>query len=299
MILVLGEILFDLFPGNKRIGGAPFNFAFHLKKLGFPVRFVSRVGEDVLGREILNFLTQHQFDLTDIQIDPNHDTGTVKVTMADHGHAFTITPDTAWAHLAFDRGLSTLLQQPCDLLYFGSLVQHTPTGHQLIQRVIHRKRPETKVFCDINLRPDSYTPAIIKNSLGAADILKLNQEELKEISDIVNVNDGQTAEQTIDQLMAFHDLELIVLTLGSLGSQWITRKKTYHSPPLSMKKVVDTVGAGDAYAAVSAAGWLKKLPIDTIMGLAGEFAGHICGIKGALPEDERIYNDFRQRIQKR
>jgi sugar/nucleoside kinase (ribokinase family) len=83
------------------------------------------VGKDALGREILYFLKQHQFDLTDIQSDPDHDTGTVKVTMADHGHAFTITPDTAWAHLVFDEGLSTLLQQSCDLLYLEALSSTT------------------------------------------------------------------------------------------------------------------------------------------------------------------------------
>jgi fructokinase len=105
--------------------------------------------------------------------------------------------------------------------------------------------------------------------------------------------------ETMGPFMTAHNLKLIILTLGSLGSHWITREKSHSCPPLSLKKVVDTVGAGDAYAAVSAAGWLKKLPIDTIMGLASEFAGHICGIKGALPEDERIYNDLRQRIQKR
>ncbi len=99
--------------------------------------------------------------------------------------------------------------------------------------------------------------------------------------------------------MAAHDLKSIILNMGSLGSQWITREKHYHCTPFPLENVVDTVGAGDAYAAISAAGWLKKLPVDTIMGLASEFAGYICGIEGALPEDESIHNDFRQRIQKR
>ena len=177
MILVIGEILFDLFGNNKKLGGAPFNFAFHLKKLGFQVRFVSRVGEDALGREILYFLKQHQFDLTDIQIDPNHDTGTVKVTMSHEGHAFTITPDTAWAHLVFDRGLSTLLQQYCDLLYFGSLIQHSKKGITLIQKVMSQKQSGTTVFCDLNLRPGFYGPGVIKAALRASDILKLSREE--------------------------------------------------------------------------------------------------------------------------
>ncbi|MBC8439358.1 MAG: carbohydrate kinase [Deltaproteobacteria bacterium] len=297
MILVIGEILFDLFADNKKLGGAPFNFAFHLKKLGFPVRFISRVGKDALGREILYFLKQHQFDLSDIQIDPDHDTGTVKVTMSHEDHVFAITPDTAWAHLSFDRGLSTRLQQSCDLLYFGSLIQHSENGTALIQKVMRQKQSGTTVFCDLNLRPGFYGPAVIKAVLKASDILKLNCEEWLEFSDI-RISETLNRE-IMSPFMTANDLELIILTLGSLGSQWITREKSHSCPPLSLKKVVDTVGAGDAYAAVSAAGWLNKLPIDTIMDLAGEFAGHICGIKGALPEDEHIYNDVRQRIQKK
>ncbi len=297
MILVIGEILFDLFGDNKKLGGAPFNFAFHLKKMGFPVRFVSRVGKDTLGREILYFLKQHQFDLSDIQTDPDHDTGTVTVTMSHESHTFTITPDTAWAHLAFDRRLSSLLKQSCDLLYFGSLIQHSKTGMALIQKVMGQKQSGTTVFCDLNLRPGFYDPGGINAVLRASDILKLSREEWLEIP---GMSGGETLNrETMGPFMAAHDLELIVLTLGSLGSQWITRKKNHFHPPHSLEKVVDTVGAGDAYAALSAAGWLEKLPIETIMNLASEFAGHICGIKGALPEDDRIYNDFRLRIQKK
>ncbi len=297
MILVIGEILFDLFGNTKKLGGAPFNFAFHLKKLGFPVRFVSRVGKDVLGREILYFLKHHEFDLTDIQTDPDHDTGTVNVTMSHEGHTFTITPDTAWAHLDFDRGLSSLLRQSCDLLYFGSLIQHSEKGRTLIQNIMDSKHPGTTVFCDLNLRPGFYDPGVIKAVLGASDILKLNREEWQEISDI-NISDTLNR-KIMGPFMTTHDLELIILTLGSLGSQWITRENTHHCPSPSLKKIVDTVGAGDAYAAVAAAGRLNNLPIDTAIGLAGEFAGYICGIKGALPEDESIYNDVRRRIQNR
>jgi len=297
MILAIGEILFDLFPNNKRIGGAPFNFAFHLKKLGFPVRFVSRVGNDELGKEILYFLQQHQFDLQDIQIAPDHDTGTVMVTMSNNEHAFTIIPDTAWTHIAFDDGVSNLLQQSCDLLYFGSLIQNSKNGFQLIQKVINQKKAGTKVFCDINLRPDSYNMAIIEASLEAADIFKLNQEELKKISSDIT-NDKNKTEKNIATLMRSHKLELMILTLGSHGSQWITHEKKYQYSTIPQTILVDTVGAGDAYAAISAAGWLKGLPIERIMDLASDFAGYICTIKGALPEDEKIYNEFRKRIQK-
>ena len=298
MILVLGEILFDLFPRFRRIGGAPFNFAFHLKKLGFPVRFISRVGADALGREILSFLSRHQFDLNDIQIDPIHDTGTVKVTMSEKEHAFTIILDTAWAHIAFDERLINLLQEPCELVYFGSLVQHSENGFQLIQRVMNQKKTGTRIFCDINLRPDSYNQAVVKASLAAADILKLNQDELKKVLS-ETMTDNHMAEEIMDQLMRSHELELIILTLGSHGSQWVSQGKKYQCDTVAQTALVDTVGAGDAYAAISAAGWLNKLPIETIMGLASEFAGYICTIKGALPEDERIYTELKERIQTR
>jgi fructokinase len=298
MILVLGEILFDLFPRFRRIGGAPFNFAFHLKKLGFPVRFVSRVGADALGREVLSFLSRHLFDLNDIQIDPGHDTGTVKVTMSEKEHTFTIIADTAWAHIAFDERLVTLLHKPCDLLYFGSLIQHSEKGFQLIQRVMNQKKTGTRVFCDINLRTDSYNQAVIKASLAASDILKLNQDELKKISSKTKT-DNHTADKIMDQLMQSHELELIILTLGSHGSQWVCLGKKYQCTTVAQTQLVDTVGAGDAYAAISAAGLLKGLPIETIMGLASEFAGYICTIKGALPEDEQIYTEFKRRIQKK
>lgn len=301
MILSIGEILFDLFPDQKRIGGAPFNFAFHLKKLGFPVRFVSRVGNDEFGKEILSFLQQHQFDVKDIQRDPDHDTGTVMVEMSNNDHAFTIIPDTAWAHIAFDDGLSNLLQQSCNLVYFGSLVQHNKNGFQLIQNVMNQKNTGTKVFCDINLRPDSYDMATVKASLDAADILKLSQEELKEVSsDTISdtVGDKNKTKKSVDVLMRSHKIELMILTLGSHGSQWITREKKYQSSTTPQTTLVDTVGAGDAYAAISAAGWLAGLSIETIMDLASDFAGYICTIQGALPEDEKIYNEFRKRIKK-
>ena len=177
-----------------------------------------------------------------------------------------------------------------------SKLHHSKKGSTLIQTVMGQKQSRTTVFCDLNLRPGFYDPAVIKTTLRASDILKLSREEWLEISGI-RISETLNSETT-GPFMTAHDLELIVLTLGSSGSQWITREKSHPCPPFSLEKVVGTVGAGDAYAAVSAAGWLKKLPIDTIMSLASEFAGHICGIKGALPEDERIYNDYRQRIQK-
>ncbi|MCF8076583.1 MAG: carbohydrate kinase [Desulfotignum sp.] len=296
MILVTGEILFDLFENRRQLGGAPFNFAFHLKKMGFDVRFVSRVGNDDFGKEIVDFLAGHQFDTSDIQIDSVLSTGTVQVEVTENGHAFTITENAAWDRIEFDHRMRSLLAKSPDLLYFGSLVQRTEPGQALIHRILEHKPPETRVFCDINLRPASYTNKVIQTCLAAADILKLNQEELTaSAGDTAGVG---TAAQTAAarDLMAEHPISRTILTLGLDGSTWITSDTVRHCPAAPVHQIKDTVGAGDGYAAMSAAGLLKKLPVNVCMDLASEFAAHICTLEGALPKDEHIYRKFNQRM---
>ena len=297
MILVIGEILFDLFPDVKRMGGAPFNFAFHLKKLGFPVRFVSRVGTDPSGREILDFLKTHGFPPEDIQTDPRHDTGMVQVTLGENQtHEFTILPHAAWDYLVYDNHLASLLDQSPELLYFGSLIQRGERGKNLIQEIMEQKPDHTRVFCDINLRPRSYSPDTIRTCLKAADILKLNDAELTEISGI----DSQDSEvqYRIEEFMIAHGIGTVILTLGSRGSQWITKSGSHRVDPSSFSQdILDTVGAGDAYASLSAAGLLKGLPVNKTAGLAHEFASRICGIRGALSQDPKLYLEFSKRLE--
>ncbi len=295
MILVLGEILFDLFPTYKRIGGAPFNFAFHLKGLGFPVRFISRVGNDTHGKEILDFLEQNKFDTNDIQRDTDHATGTVTIALDNDGsHTFSIISDTAYDHIAFDARMEALCHSPWDLLYFGTLIQRTQNGANLVQKVLSKKQGKAVGFCDINLRPGCYTKTSLEASLRAADILKLNQEELEEIC---NKERKQTLEEQVTQLIKTHSLDLVILTLGELGSQWFTEKRCHKAPATKDQPIIDTVGAGDAYAAMAVAGQLSGLSDAAAMELAREFAGNICGFKGALP-DKDIYQKFKRRLKK-
>lgn len=296
MILVTGEILFDLFENRRQLGGAPFNFAFHLKKLGFDVRFVSRVGNDDLGKEILDFLAAHQFETSDIQIDSVLPTGTVQVDVTENGHAFTITENTAWDRIELDHRMMSVLTRSPDLVYFGSLVQRTEPGQTLIHRILEHKPPGTRVFCDINLRPASYNAAVIQTCLSGADILKLNQEELTEAAG-ETAGTGTAAQETAARgLMTEHRIRRIILTLGPDGSTWITSDTVRHCPAAPVRQIKDTVGAGDAYAAMSAAGLLKKLPVNVCMDLASEFAAHICTQEGALPKDDHIYREFNQRM---
>ena len=296
MVLVIGEILFDIFSAHKCIGGAPFNFAFHMKKLGFPVKFISRVGDDHLGREILDFLALHGFNLEDIQIDQDYPTGSVTVDMSSKsGHSFIIAKNTAYDHINYDEIKRLLSRCPPDILYFGTLIQRTRNSFEQFQKLLSQKSPQTISFCDINLRPGCYTEQTIKASLNAADILKLNTDELAEL--MPGSGDMAAHKVLAQKLMKAHCIETIILTKGEKGSRWFTADRDYKGLPESSSEIIDTVGAGDAYAAMSVAGILKNLPVEWILSFASRFAAHVCGVQGALIQDSAIYREFKKKLE--
>ncbi len=293
MILTIGEILFDLFPQGRQLGGAPFNFAYHLKQMGLPCRFISRVGQDAMGKDIHGFLSTSGFDLSDVPMDPNRPTGTVRVSLTDKGPLFTITPNTAWEQLDFEAHRSDLLYPEPDMVYFGSLIQKSAKGRSFVERMMGELPRHTRVFVDLNLRPGSDRDSIIDFSLASAHILKLNWEEMVRIW-AININ-GPRLDHAIRHQMASHGLDLVILTLGSHGSLWVDRNDCWEYESTPPPKLRNTVGAGDAYSAVCAAGILRGLPPLETMELASRFAGTICGSPGALPEHPDIYRYFRQK----
>ncbi len=296
MILVLGEILFDIFPDAEKIGGAPFNFAFHLKMLGFDVRFFSRVGQDDLGDRIRGFVEENQFDIRDIQTDPVHPTGTVRITLDEEGdHTFSIVKNTAYDHMVYDERLAAASHDRWRLFYTGTLIQRNANNAGLVQKILKHKPRQAFCFCDINLRPGCYASQSIRASLDQADVVKLNHEEMEEI---LGVNDSDPdLVKKIRAFMAEHSVCQTILTSGDRGSRWITPQISCQSRLAeNSRSIKDTVGAGDAYAAVSAAGILTGLSPQKTIHLAQEFAGRICEIKGALPKDRSIYKDFKRRL---
>lgn len=296
MILVIGEILYDLFPSYKRIGGAPFNFAFHLKQLGFEVRFVSRVGMDELGNEILAFLSGHGFDPNDIQVDTDRPTGRVEVTMTQNGsHSFNILENMAYDRLEYSGRLAELCLSKPRAAYFGTLAQRAEHGRNTVMKMISTLPPATLKFCDINLRPGCWIPSIVNESMAAANIVKLSHEEL----DTLMPDTKMPMEKRATALLHRSGLKRIMVTLGDRGSFWATTRQGIirspeqtDSPIPSPIKIADTVGAGDAYAAMAAAALLLRIPDAQAMAAAHEFASAICGIKGALPPDPSFYTPF-------
>jgi fructokinase len=287
MIIVIGEILVDCFADYERIGGAPFNFAYHLKRMGWPVRFISRIGNDAYGDKILGFLEQAGFSARDIQTDRTHATGKVAVALDGRGiPEFTICEDAAYDYIdpppPEEPGGG-----PVEMVYYGSLAQRTAGGFDRIGAFLDQIPPETLRFCDINLRPPHIRDAAVTASLKRVDMLKLNEEELTRIGELCR---GPANSDDIPPwLTKSFGISAVAVTRGERGSSLYRPRRTTHSPPVRVERIVDTVGAGDAYAAVLAAGTLMHLPDDEILGLATRFAAGLCGIPGALPNDDRLY----------
>ncbi len=295
MIAVIGEILIDMFPDYERIGGAPFNFAFHLKKLGFPVRFFTRVGKDRHGQRIIDMLEKNGFNIADVQMDPRYPTGTVRVDLDQQGIPhFDICTNAAYDQLDLDTA-DVSGAGGADLIYFGTLVQRTDAACSQVQRFLSRKKPGARHFCDINLRPPHVNPNAVAGSLRHADLLKVSDAEL---ADIQSAFDGPSAASDVmPWLMETFTIDAVALTMGSRGSVFYDHDGSIESPAVPSPSIVDTVGAGDGYAAILAAGCMRRIPWEETLRQASGFAARICGIAGAVPDDDAFYDDCRRLLK--
>ncbi len=308
VIVVVGEILFDRINGKKHLGGAPFNFAYHLLRLDFPVRFISRIGNDANGEEILKRLKALQFPAADIQVDPDYKTGTVHVEVDRAGiPQFDIATPAAYDHIEFIKKSHLPRLNSAACLYFGSLVQRSPKGRFHIQQFLHHMPLSGTCLYDINLRPGCYTDEVIKESLNHATILKLNLDELKICKQIFAPKTKTETETTtttetntfVRQLMDRFNIARVVLTKGAGGSNLYNKNNMYQSNPSPVKTMADSIGAGDAFAAMFCACTLKKWEPKPSLLAASLFASRICEINGAIPESPAFYAPYIKMIHKK
>lgn len=291
MILVIGETLIDVFPDYRRIGGAPFNFSYNLHQFGLAVEFVSRIGDDEAGSEILGILKRNEFDTRAIQVDCNHPTGKVMVYPdAKGGHRFEIVADVAYDYLELPEGPESLSDDPPELIYFGTLIQRTERAFEQVQKFLKNRSAQTRCFCDINLRPGCYTPETVDKSLWQTDILKINNEEIETVQNMFGSN--LEKDEFIYRLMKQYRIEMVSLTSGSGGSEFFWGQSRYATSVPEFGPIADTVGAGDAYAAVLALGLLNNWPPEKIISEATEFSSRICKIQGAVSDDRSFYQNF-------
>lgn len=291
-ITSIGEILFDIYPNHKRLGGAPLNFIYHIKKLTDNGNIISRVGKDVLGNKVINELNHAGISIEFIQQDHLHPTGTALVSLDKNGMpGFKIEPDCAYDFIEVNEENENLINKDTDCLYFGTLAQRSKISRETIQSFFNRG---LKYFADINLRQNFYNEDILAATLKASDFIKVNYDEMHILNDLFVQSDYST-ERVALELMEKFELNMIAVTRGADGSSIFENGKRYDHSNVEAK-VVDTTGAGDAFAAILCLGYLSGLEIPYINKLANDFASDICQFEGALPKNDRIYESFREQL---
>ncbi len=276
----LGEILWDMLPGGRQLGGAPANFAYHAHALGGQGAVVSCVGGDALGDEILAQLKGWGLECEAVAVDAAHPTGTVTVGLdLDGKPRYTIHEEVAWDFIPYSEAADRLART-ADAVCFGSLAQRSAISRKTVRQFLAHLPAEAVRLFDINLRQAYYTAEVITVSLKAADALKINDEEWPVVAELYALHgemDGQ-----VRALMDRFALRLVALTRGGAGSVlWTREEKNEHRGYPA--RIADTVGAGDAFSAVLARGLTEGWPVSVINDRANRLAAFICERHGATP----------------
>lgn len=246
-IFAYGELLWDLLPTGKALGGATTNFIFRINQFGDNGFLISRIGNDENGREAREKLTELGLAVHHIQTDPKLPTGTVPVILDAQGVPdFTIIQNVAYDHIVLTGDMLHLASM-ADCIYFGTLSQRMEQSRNTLYTVM-QKTPEAVKFLDINLRKDCYSPQTIAASLEAADIVKINDEELTVLKKMFNLP-GNSLQESGSELINRYRLKLALITLGEKGACIMTNNGKYSYDPGYRINVIDTVGAGDACSA--------------------------------------------------
>ena len=287
-VTAIGEIIFDIYPGYKTPGGAPLNFIYHINKLTGNGSFISRVGNDIEGNEVISFLERSGLPISNIQIDDKHETGAALANLDQNKIPhWEIPSGRAYDFIETPPNPDKIIKNS-SCFYFGSLAQRMEKSRETIQSFFGKKM---KYFFDINIRQNYYKKDILESSLSAADVLKVNEEELKLLHDLFipgKFDLNKSASAIIDKF----DIELAAVTLGEKGA-WLFRGQEYDFYKTIASNVVDTTGAGDAYSAILCIGYLNKMKLDKINKLASDFATEIIKIPGAIPQNDKFYERYR------
>lgn len=286
-VVGIGEMLWDVFPEGKRLGGAPTNFCCHCRQLGAEAIPVSAVGHDEFGREIVGILSTMGLPADQVAVDPVHPTGTVLVTLDKGKPAYEITTDVAWDHIPMTPALAGLARR-ADAVCFGSLAQRGPVSCATIHDVLGTMNPEALKIFDVNLRQNFYSVELLRRSLEHCNILKVSDEELPVLADLFALT-GNVEEQ-IRSLIEIFSLRLVAYTRGGQGSLLLGRDG-YHEHPGFPVEATNTVGAGDSFTAALCMGLLGQRSLAEINVLANLIASFVCTQDGATPGLTDAYRD--------
>lgn len=284
-VVGIGEVLWDLLLTGPQLGGAPANFAYHANALGAHSYVITRVGEDDYGREIIRRFREMGIRSGAIQVDKQAPTGTATVALSGNGLAhFTVQENVAWDFIAATHEALALVAK-AHAICFGSLAQRSDSSRQAIQRLLAAAPTDSLRVFDINLRQNFYSREVIEHSLRIANVLKLNDDELRALAAAFSL--AGSTENQIERLAQMFGLRVVALTRGANGSllyqEFEELGQLWSDCQSRPVKVVDTVGAGDSFTAALVLGLLKKMDLDEINTIANEVARYVCSQPGATP----------------
>jgi fructokinase len=281
IIVGVGELLWDVLPSGKQLGGAPANFAYITNLLGDAGIPASRVGRDSLGDEAFHRLAQLGLSADCIQRDPTHATGTVQIEVDAAGQPrFEISESVAWDFLDWTPQWQVLAQQ-ADVVCFGSLAQRSKHSRATIRKFVLASRPNAVRVFDVNLRQNFFAAQILAESMTLATIVKLNDEELPRIMRLLELQ-HHGDEDSARRMLSVHNLRLVCVTRGNGGSLLVTPDE-FSAHPGFRVKVADTVGAGDAFTAALVHGYLRGASLAQLNETANRVGAWVASQSGATP----------------
>jgi fructokinase len=286
-IVAVGELLWDLLPSGARLGGAPANFAVFCARLGNRSVLVSSLGNDDYGNAARTQLVQPNLDLTQLQFSGTHPTGTVEVTFSDNNQpSYLISRGVAWDFIQLTPGLLATVRA-ADAICFETLPQRHEVSRSTIRSMVEAAPAECVRVCDINIRMPDCTPEVLRWSVAHANIIKVSEEELPLTFSFLGglgLPEGELTPETASRALLenFPNCKLVATTLGAEGSLVTTREGTFRDPGFPVK-LVDTVGAGDAFTAGLLHAYLRGAS-PPVMAKVGNLCGsYVASQQGATP----------------
>lgn len=281
IVVGMGEALWDVLPEGKKIGGAPANFAYHVSQFGLPSCVVSAIGDDALGKEIIENFTSKGLDQLIAEVP--YPTGTVQVEIDQTGiPLYDIKENVAWDNIPYTEHLDALAKRT-KAVCFGSLAQRNVVSRNTINHFLDTmpKDDDSLIVFDVNLRQGFYNKEILCKSMQNCNILKINDEELITVSRMFGYP-GIDLQDKCWILLGKYNLKMLILTCGINGSYVFTPGNVSFQPTPKVE-VADTVGAGDSFTAAFIAFILKGKSVTEAHTIAVKTSAYVCAQKGAMP----------------
>jgi fructokinase len=285
-IVGLGELLWDILPSGERLGGAPANFTVMAARLGNRGVIASRLGNDSLGAAARKILSPFPVDISELQTDPTHPTGTVSIAIRNNEPHYVIHEPVAWDFLEWTAEWRALAST-ADAVCFGSLAQRNPASRATIREFVAATRPECVRVLDVNLRPPFFSVDVVDSSLRSATIFKLNEAEVPEALAMLGIprpaDRGETGlRQAARVLLNKYPLKMVAITMGGEGSLLAT-SDSFHRHRGVDTNVADTVGAGDAFTAALIDSWLRGTSLAEMNEAGNRWGSWVASQAGAMP----------------